>query len=401
MSFPTVRALGLFGVPLALLPLTPESPVLAALVLVTYVALLRGAADTVRPSKGALVYASVSALYLCFALFASLPTSDYGLQKVLFVLLIILPFAIMVSSLIREPDDIRYILYGALSLGVIVAAGTSLTLNRDFLGPERYQWLGNICAFAAVIALQGWVVKRKLMIGAIFLLTLAGVAISAARQSVVLLAIGWIVILFVRMGDARRALGYICISLITIGLLVTQIDRIVQLPIAAVMVERLGVLVPSTGGFTLLQRGLLFQKAWNCYVAHPFTGVGIGHYADFPGYTAEMTGDVHAYPHNIVLEVLCEQGTIGFVILLLPLVVAAWTMFRLGSLRSGEPYVGALILFTLAATTAGITGDLMSRPIWIYGILMIRLTMLRPPELALPQPPERAPSLITASSNDA
>jgi hypothetical protein len=362
---------------MALMLLTPERPVVATLVIAAYGALLSVLGGFTRLSRSALVYVSVSATYLFVALVASEPTIDYGVQKVFFLVFAVFPFALVVSSLVREPGDVRPIVMGALSLGLVVALGSSLTMNRGLLGEDRYQWLGNLCAFAAVISLQGWVVRRKLFNGAALAVALMGIAVAAAKQSLALVAVGWIAILLARLNSGRRALWYIVFTVLAVGTIATQIDRIVSLPIAANMVERLGVLKPSSGGFSLLQRGLLWKKAWNCYVENPVAGIGVGHYVEFPGYTAEVAGDTHWYPHNVVLETLCEQGTIGFSVLFIPLLVAAAMLFRRGSKAGGEPYLGALILAALGATAAGLSGDLMSRPLWVYGILMVRLVALR------------------------
>jgi len=377
INLSSFRTLGLFGVPVALVLLTPELPVLAALVIAAYVALLGVLGGLSRLAKSAAIYVVASTVYLSVALVASEPTSDYGVQKVSFLVFAVFPFSLIVSSLVRKPEDVRPIATGAFALGVVVACGTSFTMNRDLLGAERYQWLGNLCAFAAAIAIQGWVVRSKLINGAALVVALIGIAIAAAKQSLVLVAAGWIVTLLVRLNSGRRALGYILFTMVAAGTLATQVDRIASLPLAANMVQRLGGLTTSTGGFTLLQRGLLWKKAWNCYAANPVTGIGIGHYADFPGYTAEAPGDTHWYPHNVVLETLCEQGTIGFSILFIPLMVAGAMIFRRGSKTGGEPYLAALILAVLATTAAGLSGDMMSRPLWVYGILLIRLVALR------------------------
>jgi hypothetical protein len=372
----------LFGVPVALVLLTPELPIVAVLVIAAYGTLLVVLGGFSRLARSAAIYVVASTVYLSAALVASQPTSDYGLQKVSFLVLAVFPFSLIVSSLVRRPEDVRPIATGAFALGVVVACVTSFTMNRDLLGAERYQWLGNLCAFAAAIAIHGWVVRSKLINGAALGVSMIGIAIAAAKQSLVLVAAGWIVILLVRLNSGRRALGYFLFTVLAIGTLATQLDRIASLPIAANMVQRLGGLTTSAGGFTLLQRGLLWKKAWTCYASNPVTGIGIGHYADFPGYTAEAPGDTHWYPHNVVLETLCEQGTVGFSILFIPLLIAGALIFLRSSKPGGDPYLAALVLAALATTAAGLSGDMMSRPLWVYGILMIRLMALRRSETA-------------------
>lgn len=54
-------------------------------------------------------------------------------------------------------------------------------------------------------------------------------------------------------------------------------------------------------------RDILFKEAWDLGIDNIWFGAGLG------GYTT-ITGEV--YPHNIFLEVFCEQGTLGIILLL-------------------------------------------------------------------------------------
>ena len=82
------------------------------------------------------------------------------------------------------------------------------------------------------------------------------------------------------------------------------------------------------------------------------TGIGTGSFA-----TLSPDED---YPHNIVLEVLLEQGLAGFIALTVFLVVALRKSWRLGRVQSDDGTVGSLVfaLVVFAITAAMFSGDI-------------------------------------------
>ena len=59
-------------------------------------------------------------------------------------------------------------------------------------------------------------------------------------------------------------------------------------------------------------RERIYELAYGIFQQYPITGAGLGGYHSITGYT---------YPHNFILELLCETGLVGFVISLLILVI--------------------------------------------------------------------------------
>jgi O-antigen ligase len=79
---------------------------------------------------------------------------------------------------------------------------------------------------------------------------------------------------------------------------------------------------------SLRRRFVMFNQAWELFIQHPILGVGIGNYKDNVQVTYAMFGgryyepyykilqNVYAYPHNWFIQVLAENGIVGFTILL-------------------------------------------------------------------------------------
>jgi O-antigen ligase len=76
------------------------------------------------------------------------------------------------------------------------------------------------------------------------------------------------------------------------------------------------------------RRLVMYQQAWDLFLQRPILGVGMGNYKDnveivysrYGGRTYEpyykILQNVYAYPHNWFLNVLAEDGVVGFVVLM-------------------------------------------------------------------------------------
>lgn len=103
-------------------------------------------------------------------------------------------------------------------------------------------------------------------------------------------------------------------------------------------------------------RGTLFKLAIKEFQKSPITGMGP------MGYTVKYG----MYPHNIPLELLCETGLVGFVLLMLLILWAVMNLLRFGW---KQKYVRYFFLFLIAyAVQANISGNL-----WYFSPLLCAL----------------------------
>lgn len=111
-------------------------------------------------------------------------------------------------------------------------------------------------------------------------------------------------ILLERMSE-KKIIIFLTIMLLLIfagELLISNIDSIMQ----SSMFRRLALT------YTMLQNGEdittgrieFYKKAWDAFLDYPIFGIGLGEYSKYTG--------VDHYPHNTYLQVLCEQGLVGF-----------------------------------------------------------------------------------------
>lgn len=86
----------------------------------------------------------------------------------------------------------------------------------------------------------------------------------------------------------------------------------------------------SSGGDITSGRTYLYMQALDAYKEHPMFGVGVGRFKAYTGATTDV--------HNTYLQVLCEQGIVGFVIFIIPLIICFVRTCNFFSKTRGTPY---------------------------------------------------------------
>ena len=109
--------------------------------------------------------------------------------------------------------------------------------------------------------------------------------------------------------------------------------------------------------YSLRNRGTLYSLAWKEFCKHPATGMGaLGFTIKYKGY----------YPHNAVLELLCETGLIGTSIVLLIILVV---FIRLLISCRNNSLIGSILIIILAyALVANISGTIWDNKVLMWAI---------------------------------
>ncbi|HXH09121.1 MAG TPA: O-antigen ligase family protein [Alphaproteobacteria bacterium] len=118
-----------------------------------------------------------------------------------------------------------------------------------------------------------------------------------------------------------------------------------------------------------LERIYRFHQAWDSFIKSNGLGVGTGGFARLYGY------EDNAYPHNLILEVACEQGIIGLS-LLVPLIFLPLLRLLSVSSRANCLYrLGILSIWPFSLSNAFVSGDIATNYIlWVSGGLLLLLT---------------------------
>ena len=125
----------------------------------------------------------------------------------------------------------------------------------------------------------------------------------------------------------------------------------------------------TDGGFGA-RRWIEWQKAWQVFVAHPLTGVGLGGYAAQsvalePAFAGEWSESwLFAHCHSIVLQLLAETGLTGTLAVAAALMWAFLPWFR-------RQNIGADALLVLGLALVLLGHSLLEYPLWYASFLMV------------------------------
>jgi hypothetical protein len=223
---------------------------------------------------------------------------------------------------------------------------------------------------------------RRVLAGAVALVTTAGVVVSGTRGAWLALLIVVLVFVLPRLPLRRQILA---IAMMVVIAVVT-----VQIPgVADLLAERAGNAVSSGGA----GRTDIWTTALSIIESHPVLGVG---YANFPvANTLDIArasdvrlGHVGSGPHDLVIGTVTELGPIGLVLLalfLLPLVL------RRGWGPDAAMVQAALAALLLAALFVDVLSD--RKQVWLMiglaaGLAMLRRVRSTEPAADQPQVPD-------------
>jgi len=190
--------------------------------------------------------------------------------------------------------------------------GDQATYEIDML--ENYLFIGHFFSVLAGVCLYGLTLVRERWASRLLyffaILFSASVFMIAARGPFVSVILAWIIFIvwFIRrhgilLGGGRIIFGSCMILLVLYLMDPEKVELLFGRGLA-----RFGVIVdtPDFGESASTRVFHLFPRAIEGFLSRPLFGIGFGSFGFLLGW-----GDVRAYPHNFVLEVLCELGIFG------------------------------------------------------------------------------------------
>lgn len=248
--------------------------------------------------------------------------------------------ALAVSAAIPGLAAIREYQGGATDYGFITASGKLVArVSAGFAQPNQ---LGGFLILIIPMVLLGLVVARrgKVLYGLAVILGAAGIYLSFSRGALIGLVAGPIVLLGLRKGMLAAPLGFAAMLSLAPGLLK----------------ERFATLTSS--GSELATRNNIWNAAEGIWSSNPVVGVGPGGFPAayaterLPGkdYLPTTLFEPPPHAHNVVLQVLAEQGIVGLMAFMALAGVVVAGLF--GVRRAQERWVrwtGRALLGSLAA----------------------------------------------------
>lgn len=252
---------------------------------------------------------------------------NYGLLKILNILISILPNIFVLYYLINSMDKNRYKEYFIF----IIASGFFLTLAavlvfQPFDQSTIYQFttrrwshvfVGRIISFLTLIiffySLYQKESKRIFIYSVVFIVGLYITYLTGLRSALLGLSI-FTIAAFIWSLYKKNLSKYHYYSMILIVAAMTVLIFITPQSFSTSL--RISNLVKiedlSFGGDApILTRVESYKISWQMFTERPLIGYGFG---SFNGYNGIQWLTIQKYPHNIILEILSELGLAGFVL---------------------------------------------------------------------------------------
>ncbi len=262
--------------------------------------------------------------------YAWVPPTTYTFAKTLRFLVYVVPTfwvtAVIIAPSTRHLDDfiVSLLTFYGVILGMTCFAYWQNPASLPTLFGTNYLVTGQTIGLGAVILGAKFLYQNQVM-----------------QKSTVLMAGGIITSLFLELHLGGR--GPLLSTLLVLGglglvhlknkprVLVSGLGIIVSIAIGLWVINHLGYALPRSlqrifsedGAESLALRFAYYQSAWQCLLAHPLHGIGLGGWAAYYG-----LGNVEGHPHNLCLEIAAETGLIGLILLIGLLVMLAQKAWR-------------------------------------------------------------------------
>ncbi|MEW6202537.1 MAG: O-antigen ligase family protein [bacterium] len=231
---------------------------------------------------------------------------------------------------------------------------TATAIGEDYIG------FGLIASQTALFLLAiGFTEKtkiKKIIYITIGIIVSPAIIASASRGAVFSFIVGMITLLycFNRFKLKKEMRQFIVVLTIIIAISISIFGFLIAM--------KLGVsrILFIHGTKTIFSRIEKMHLALMIFSAHPIFGAGV---ASFKPLTEQ------AYPHNIILEILCELGMVGFILFALQALLLLGFIKRIFSLPQMPNLYGILSLVGLVVffTDSLFSGDISAnREIWFY-----------------------------------
>lgn len=260
-------------------------------------------------------------LLIAYLFISKVPT--YGREKIIsFLILIVIPVIIFFIMSPMQEKDLKSLITICIMVSIfhslrIIFYGSyndSRGLSEFLLSPisyARYAGLGIVILFTLLVSKSLNILKMSLIYFLLIFLTFA-LFITGSRGPIISILFSIIVVLVINF--KKKELTFIlAIKKLIIFILVLNIC-IYIMPVKFNEIQGINRIFSysySTNNLNALSSGRseLIKIAFKGFLDSNFIGIGTG------GFPSLLNRQDEEYPHNIILEVLVEQGLAGFILI--------------------------------------------------------------------------------------
>ena len=265
-------------------------------------------------------------LFICFGIMVAVGillypltrAPEYGFKKLLMFGIYTTISLLIPPQFLRSEQNVRQLIKVMLVIGIVASVGT-LFFSSKMYGAEDYTrdtFLhtnplspSDAAAIASIVVLGFWLIGKRGWWAILIPLFMAGIVVTGSRGAV--WGVGACFLLFLYVARSKAFLQALLISPIVLLLLYFAVGFIQ---------DRAGTrFTTESMGQGLEDRFYMIRTTINGWWGNNPMGGGPGD----SGYI--LTGeDEHDYPHNSLVEALCDLGPVGFVCLL----IVYWKVLR-------------------------------------------------------------------------
>ncbi|TMQ71997.1 MAG: O-antigen ligase family protein [Candidatus Eisenbacteria bacterium] len=247
----------------------------------------------------------------------------------------------------RDASRARRLLMMVALTGLVVAAAmvgvalrnplgliAAVMLKRVDLPWGRSNYLAGLLILAFPIALgllgsarRAW---ARAAWGACLAILALGLVVSASKGAIAALLLAFVAAFLPARGIGRGSRAFV------LGVIVACAVLVLATPLHRVLSYRLA---ESALDYSSGERVALYRLAWNCFVRHPWGGIGLNNFS----VAANALHGVDTVPHNLELGFLAELGLPGFALAALWIGALGRSCWRCRR-AAGEPRARALAI---------------------------------------------------------
>lgn len=223
----------------------------------------------------------------------------------------------------------------------------------------------------ASVNLPSFIARRKVLKYVLFTILVIGVFLTGKRALSIFVIIAPIIITFFsKKNTGVKIFGVIMFCIVgyfALQFFIQNAANYVNDPLLKRFAE--SVIESQMGGDVSSGRVDLYALAINAFYDHPIFGIGIGNFIPY----------THAYTsvHNTYLQVLCEQGIIGFLFFIIPIFYCLQkTIVALRKSINKSNQLKLSLFFQLCFIFYGLTGNVTSG-LSSFGIYFLGIGLLQ------------------------
>lgn len=292
------------------------------------------------------------------------PATKYGGDKLIeFILVMYLAF--MSSFLFYSETEIKKYYKYLLTFNLIILflmlffnEISNFAIDRTTIGTINPIWLARF--LGEIIILLIFLIKKRIFLVFKYILIallIIGIIFTGSKGPLFSLILAFLIVnisyLKKNVSIQKLLKGYFKILFVILCLIFFVKEVVLDLFSIDYLKERF-VIENSEGSYGDHSRFNMFKHAFEYFINQPLLGNGIGSFGYlFNGY------DTRFYPHNIILEIMCELGIIGLTLFIIPIIKSLWKSHKYLKYEQNDYYIKITItLLIYYFLNSLVSGDL-------------------------------------------